>query len=113
MQTLSASLTAHASTRAQQRGVSNHDIALAIEYGDKKWSHGDRKFLLTDRALRKLQERIVEKGCDRLRGLCVIVTANNSVRTVKWDFKCANHPGVLRGAKLKSRWKSFSDCEDF
>lgn len=89
-------MSAHAIKRGHQRAISEPDVRLALIYGQRRWSHGDQCFTLTDRALR---DTPYETQCDRLRGLCVVVAGDGMVRTVKWDFEVARRPGVLRRAQ--------------
>ncbi len=96
----SITMSAHARKRGHQRAISRADIDLALRYGRTSRSYGDRCFTLTDRALRDTPH---EASCDRLRGLCVILTGDNTVRTVKWDGDTTRRPGVLRRSRRVSR----------
>jgi hypothetical protein len=89
----------HAACRLHQRGIGLDDLQIALDCGARRWSHGDLIFLLTDRALQNTPH---EHKCARLRGLCLVITCENVVRTVKWDKHAARHPGVLRRARLKA-----------
>lgn len=73
----------HASRRMQQRAISADAIQIALQYGQKTYSHGRQCFTLTDRILVKTP---YTKQCDQLRGLCVVVGPNGDVVTVKWQF---------------------------
>lgn len=91
----SITMSAHALKRGHQRAISRADIDLALMYGRRKRSYGDFCFTLTDRALRDTPH---EALCDRLRGLCVVLSGDGTVRTVKWDGRTTRRPGVLRRA---------------
>lgn len=93
-------LSFHATARLKQRGIHWDDLQIALTFGARRRSHGDWIFLLTDRAL---QNTAHEKECDRLRGLCLVVTADKVVRTVKWDRQCRARGGVLRGSKRQDK----------
>ena len=100
MSTHNFQMTHHATVRSQQRGISQRDIDIALSFGEQRSSHGDRLHTLTDRALRDTPHA---DECDRLRGLCVVLTSDDVVRTTKWDFKISSRPGVLRGSALRGR----------
>lgn len=89
-------LSFHARTRLNQRGIDLHDLQIALDCGTRRRSHGDWVFLLTDRSLQNTSH---EKKCDRLRGLCLVITEGNVVRTVKWDRQCRARGGILRRCK--------------
>ena len=92
-------LSFHAAIRLNQRGIGLDDLQIALDCGTKRRSHGDWVFLLTDRAL---QNTAHEKHCDRLRGLCLVITTGNVVRTVKWDRQCRARGGILRRSKQQN-----------
>lgn len=73
----------HAIRRMQQRAISEDAIQIALQYGQKTYSHGRQCFTLTDRILLKTP---YAKRCDKLRGLCVVVGSTGDVVTVKWKF---------------------------
>lgn len=91
----SITMSAHALKRGHQRAISRADIDLALRFAFAKRSHGDLCFTLTDRALRDTPH---ERCCDRLRGLCVVLSGDGTVRTVKWDGRTTRRPGVMRRA---------------
>lgn len=71
-----------------------HDVELAIKKGSRHRSFQDTEYLLTDRALRAAGLR------ENLRGLSVIVTGDNTIRTCLWRYKIKKRPGVLRRLQL-------------
>lgn len=89
-------MTRHATRRSQQRAIAANILELALDYGRELESFQDRAFVFDDRSLR-LAPVGVRRQADRLRGLCVILTADQSVRTVMWR-RCK--PGVLRRQRL-------------
>jgi hypothetical protein len=89
-------LTRHALRRSRQRAVSQSMLELALDYGRELESFHDRAFVFDDRSLRRAPDAI-RRQADRLRGLCVIVTDDHSVRTVMWR-RCK--PGLLRRQRL-------------
>lgn len=93
-------LSFHAKRRLNQRGIDLNALQIALDCGMRRRSHGDWIFLLTDRALHNTAH---EKECDRLRGLCLVITASNVVRTVKWDRQCRTRGGILRRCKQQDK----------
>ncbi len=92
-------LSFHARTRLSQRGIDLNDLQIALNCGTRRRSHGNWVLLLTDRALQNTEH---EKKCDRLRGLCLVITTDNVVRTVKWDNQCRDRGGILRRSKRQN-----------
>lgn len=99
-------LSFHARGRLNQRGIGFDDLQIVLDCGARRRSHGDWILLLTDRALQNTPH---EKQCDRLRGLCLVITAGHVVRTVKWDKKAARHPGILRRARRQKKQNTLSN----
>lgn len=71
----------HARTRMRQRAIGQAELHVALSVGDVSGSHGDLVYTVTDRCLRGTEW---SRLTDRLRGLTVVITADNVVRTVKW-----------------------------
>lgn len=67
--------------------------------GEDEWSHGALCYRLTERAL---CGSIFARESDHLRGLCVVVAADDTVVTVKWDYRL-RRPGPLRRSNAE-RW---------
>lgn len=89
-------MTRHARTRAHQRAISQAMLDLALDYGRELADFCDRVYMMDDRSLR-LAPAGVRRLADRLRGLCIVVTEDDSVRTVMWR-RCK--PGLLRRQRL-------------
>lgn len=89
-------LTRHARLRSRQRAVSRKLLELALDYGRELSSFRDRAYVFDDRSLKQAPPE-VRRLADRLRGLCVIVCRDQSVRTVLWR-RCK--PGLLRRRRL-------------
>lgn len=85
-------LTVHSQTRMQQRGITERMIRIALEHGERYWSHGAVCYRITERSL--CSTPFVSES-DRLRGLCVVVARDGSIITVKWDYHF-REPGPLR-----------------
>src|SRR3954453_19700957 len=77
-------LTDHASARMQQRGVTAPMIGIALEYGERAWSHGAVCWRLTERCLCGTPH---EGESDHLRGLCAVVGRDGALITAKWDYR--------------------------
>jgi hypothetical protein len=92
------SLSIHAQSRMQQRAIRPHNVQLALEYGEREHHQGDVCYTLTDRALRDTPWQHL---ADRLRGLCVVLTRDDVVKTVKWRWDVRKRAGVLRGTRQR------------
>lgn len=92
----------HAQKRQSQRAIPSHFVELAVSFGRVLRSHGDLCYLLDDRSIR-LAPGWVRQLSDRLRGLCVIVTPDNTIRTTMWRNDVRKNPGVLRKLFLLER----------
>lgn len=93
-------MTEHASMRCRQRGVREEDLFAVCYYGCIERTHGQLRYVLTDRALSGTP---LEKDAARLRGLAVIVDQRtNKVLTIKHQFSISRRPGKLRGSRLKA-----------
>lgn len=90
-------LTQHALIRAQQRGIDEQAIALALTYGDHRRSFDGREtFTLIDRVLASLPFAV---DVAKLRGIQVIAS-NNAIITVLHKHSVSRRPGIGRKAHL-------------
>lgn len=87
----------HCQVRMQQSGITPDMLQIALEFGERRWSHSRLCYVITDRCLRGTQ---YARFADRLRGLCVVTAADGSLVTLKWLFRMTR-PGVLRKARLR------------
>jgi len=99
-------LTRHAQTRAQQRGICNEQIALALSYGVRHRVYcGRESFTLTDRALARGQ---AHGESSRSRGVRVIVQ-DDVIITVFHVDRVARRPGIGRRAYLLEELRRSED----
>ena len=94
------SMTLHSRRRMQQRGITARMVRIALEIGEKRQSHQAVCHRITERLL--LHTRFAAES-DRLRGLCVVVSLDGSIVTVKWDYRL-RQPGPLRRANAEN-WR--------
>jgi len=90
-------MTQHSSARSRHRGIGLEIIDLVLAYGHRRHCHGDVIFEIRDRSLRGTP---YARFADRLRGATVILTQDGAVRTVMWDHRLRNRPGLLRRQRL-------------
>jgi hypothetical protein len=89
----------HVMKRSQQRAIRQAWIELTLEYGREHPSFRDRAFISDDRALQRAPDHI-KKLADKLRGLCVILTADQTLRTAFWSSPVRSKPGLLRHLRM-------------
>lgn len=94
------SLTLHSRSRMQQRGITARMVRIALEIGERQPSHEAVCHRITERRL--LHTRFAAES-DRLRGLCVVVSRDGRIVTVKWDYRL-RQPGPLRRANAEN-WR--------
>jgi hypothetical protein len=93
-------LTLHSRARMQQRGITARMVRIALEYGERRFSRDAVCHQLTERAL--CGTPFVSES-DRLRGLCVVISRDGSIITVKWEYRF-REPGPLRRANAEN-WR--------
>jgi hypothetical protein len=99
-------VSGHAAVRMQQRGVTARMVRIALECGERAWSHGAVCHQVTERSLCGTPYATER---DRLRGLCVVFGPDGMVITVKWDYRLCR-PGPLRRANAE-RWREVQAAE--
>lgn len=80
----------------QQRGIRDTMVQIALDCGERRWSHDALCYQLTERALRHTPHA---RQSDRLRGLSVVTAPDGAIITVKWNYRL-RQPGPLRRARL-------------
>lgn len=83
----------HARVRLRQRAATPDMVELVLCHGTVSHHGGDEVYVLTDRSLVGTPH---ERKADRLRGLCVVLTQDGTVRTVMWNHRVRHRPGRLR-----------------
>lgn len=91
-------MSAHASARLRQRGISSEALAMVLDYGDSDRSHGADRFFLPAKARVALVEELdlPRSLLDRLN-LNVVVADNGTVVTVA-------HAIRRRKRAIQERW---------
>lgn len=74
------SLSLHARSRLDARGVSKTALEAALRWGRRTWSHGDLCFRLDHRSVAVARKRGVR--VDAHEGTTVIITQDGTVRTI-------------------------------
>ena len=87
----------HARARMRQRAIGEAELHVALSVGYISHSHGDLVYTVTDRGLRGTEWW---RLADRLRGLSVVITPDNVVRTVLWLERMRRRAGPARRQAL-------------
>lgn len=79
-------LTRHAGTRLQQRGIKSEAVARLLEFGSVEFDHmGGRIFYFDKRSWRRLEKALGERGApcaEHLDGIYAVVGDDGAVITV-------------------------------
>lgn len=100
--------TKHASTRCQQRGVSEDVAAFIFNYGIKSNTHGDERFIVTNNCIKKnyyadeFFQRFFSKYEKQIRGTAIIVKRDTLITIMKLTKGIKNNVSSLRKHRAKS-----------
>lgn len=94
---MTVSMTTHARTRMQQRGICTEALTALLEAGTASPAPGGREIVFFDKTERARLEQIrrAVRGRDRLHGLYAITDGHGTVITVGHRYRrIARHQGA-------------------